>query len=119
MNVSEVNDLPTLNTNAPLTIAEDDGLQTVLLTGIGSGAPNENQTLNVTATTLHPTLLANLMVNYQSANNTGTLTFTPVSDANGLAQVTVTVGDDGSSNNAVSRSFDVNVLPVNDPPVAV
>src|SRR6185369_15410503 len=45
--VNPVNDLPTLNALSDLNITEDAGLQTVPLTGITSGAANENQTLIV------------------------------------------------------------------------
>ena len=44
-------------------------------------------------------------------NTTGSLTFTPVINANGTATVTVTVNDGGTSNNIVTRTFTVTVLP--------
>ena len=47
--IVSVNDRPTLNPLANVTIDEDAGNQTVPLAGIGAGAANETQTLTVTA----------------------------------------------------------------------
>ena len=49
-------------------------------------------------------------------SNTGLLTFASTLNSNGLATITVTVMDDGMSNNVTVRTFDVNILAVNDPP---
>jgi len=114
--VNEVNDPPTLNTNANLFVPENAGVQTVFLTGISSGAPDESQFLTVTASTTNSSLLANVMVNYQSPNSTATLTFTPVNNANGSGSITVTVRDDGASNNVINRTINVTVASVNNPP---
>lgn len=114
--INPVNDPPTLTQPADLTISEDAPQQTVTLAGITSGAANESQTLTVTASNRNPALLTGLSVVYTSPNTTGTLRFTPVADASGSAVITVTVDDGGGSNNIVSRSFTVTVLPVNDVP---
>ena len=100
---------PTLNLIGNLSINENAGLQQVNLTGITSGATNENQTLTVTATSGNTGLIPNPTVNYTSANTTGNLTFTPVTNAVGVATVTVTVNDGGTSNNIVTRNFTVTV----------
>jgi hypothetical protein len=110
------NQPPTLNAISNLTINEDAGQQTVNLSGITSGATNENQTLTVGATSSNTGLIPNPTVTYTSPNTTGTLTFTPVANAYGLATITVTVNDGGASNNTVSRTFTVTVNAVNDPP---
>lgn len=114
--VNPVNDPPTLSTIAPLSINEDSGLQTVGLSGISSGAPNEFQNLTVTATHNNPALLQNLSVSYASPNPSGTLSFGTVTNASGSATITVTVNDNGASNNLITRTFTVTVNPVNDPP---
>lgn len=112
--VNAVNNQPTLNTLANLTLNEGAGLQTVNLTGINSGASNEVQTLTVTATSSNPGLIPNPTVNYTSANATGTLTFTPAANSGGSATITVTVNDGQAANNTVTRTFTVTVnrLPV-------
>ncbi len=115
--VNPVNDVPTLNTIAnPAAINEDTGLRTISLTGIGSGASNESQTLTVTATSNNTAIIPHPVVTYTSPNTTGSLAYTPVADANGSAVITVTVNDGQASNNIVTRTFTVNVTAVNDTP---
>ncbi len=112
--VNPVNQPPTLNPINNLTVNKNSGLQTVTLSGITSGATNENQTLTVTAFSSNTNLIPNPAVNYTSANTTGTLTFTPVANTNGSAIITVAVNDGGASNNIVTQTFTVNVLAIND-----
>jgi hypothetical protein len=114
--VNPVNQPPTLNALADVTINENSGLQTVNLAGISSGAANENQTLAVTASSSNTGLIPTPMVTYTSPNATGSIRFTPVASAYGLATITVTVNDGGTSNNVVSRSFTVTVNQVVPPP---
>jgi hypothetical protein len=114
--VNPVNQPPTLDPLANVTINESDGQQTVNLTGISSGASNELQTLTVTASSSNTGLIPTPLVNYTSPNTTGSITFTPVPTANGSATITVSVNDGGASNNIVTRTFTVTVNPVNQPP---
>lgn len=107
---------PTLNPLTDLVIQENAGQQTVNLTGISSGATNENQTLTVAASSSNPSLIPNPTVSYTSPNSTGTIRFTPTPYAFGVATLTVSVNDGGASNNLVTRSFQVTVTPVNQPP---
>ncbi|HEX3148672.1 MAG TPA: Ig-like domain-containing protein [Gemmataceae bacterium] len=116
LNVTAVNDPPTLAAINDLTIAEDAGAQTVNLAGITAGPANESQTLSVTATSSNINIIPNPSVDYTSPNTTGTLSFTPVANANGTATITVTVSD-GSLTTV--RQFTVTVTPVNDPPTAL
>ena len=62
-------------------------------------------------------------MDYTSNNTTGSLSYTPVANANGTAQITVTVQDNGGTANGgvdtFSHSFTVIVSPMPDPPVAV
>ena len=53
-------------------------------------------------------------MSYTSPDATGSIRFQPVADANGSTPVTVTVTDGAGT--SASRSFTVNVLPVNDAP---
>ena len=75
--ISAVNDQPTLNTLTSLTLATNPGPQTVNLSGIGSGAANESQTLSVTASHNNSSLLGSINVAYTSPATSGTLSFTP------------------------------------------
>jgi hypothetical protein len=110
------NQQPTLNAISPVTINEGAGTQTVNLSGITSGATNENQTLTVTATSSNPGLIPNPTVNYTSPSTTGSLTFAPVAFQNGTSTITVTVNDGAASNNIISRTFVVTVNSVNQAP---
>lgn len=115
--VSSVNDQPTLNaiTPNPLNILEDAGVQNVSLSGITDGGA-EGQTLVVTATSNNTGLIPNPTVTYTSPNTTGSISFTPVANASGTADITVTVNDNGGGTQTVSRTFTVNVTAVNDVP---
>jgi hypothetical protein len=114
--VNAVNNQPTLNAIANLVINENAGLQTVNLSGITSGAANESQTLTVSAVSSNPGLIPNPTAYYTNANTTGRLTFTPVTNSSGVATITVTVKDNGTSNNIVTRNFTVTVNAVNNQP---
>jgi hypothetical protein len=116
MNAPIVNQPPTLNTISNLIINKNASLQTVNLSGITSGATNENQTLTVTAVSISTGLISKPTVNYTSANSTGSLTFTPATNGSGTATITVTVNDGGTSNNIVTRTFTVTVNAVNQTP---
>jgi Divergent InlB B-repeat domain/Fibronectin type III domain/Bacterial Ig domain len=111
--VNWVNQTPTLDPLGNRTVNENAGQQTVNLSGITSGAINENQVLTVTATSGNPGLIPNPSVTYSSPSTTGTLKFTPAANAHGSATITVTVNDGGASNNIISRAFTVTV---NSPP---
>jgi hypothetical protein len=124
INVISVNDAPTLDTiSDPVAISEDAGLQTVNLSGIGPGGGTDEatQTLTVTATSNNTALIPNPAVTYTSPNATGSLTYTPVGNANGTAVITVTVTDNGGTANGgadtFSRTFTVKLTEVNDSPV--
>jgi Fibronectin type III domain len=108
--VTPVNQPPTINPITPFFLTENAGALTVKLSGITSGAPNESQTLTVTATSSNHGLIPDPLVNYTSPNTTGTLTFTPMSGAVGTDTITVSVNDGGTSNNIVNTSFQVTLL---------
>jgi hypothetical protein len=120
VNVTPINDPPTLAAIAdPTAILEDAALQTIGLSGISAG-PFESQTITITATSDNPGLIPNPAVLYNSLNTTGSLTYKPVANQSGQATITVTVKDDGGiANDGVDtliRTFTVKVTPVNDPP---
>jgi hypothetical protein len=115
--VNSVNQAPTLDALADLVLNENAGQQTVSLTGISSGAPNENQTLTVAASSSNMSLIPNPTVSYTSPNATGSIRFTPATGLSGSSVITVTVNDGGASNNVVTRTFTVTVNHVNEAPV--
>jgi hypothetical protein len=116
LTVNGVNQAPTLNALSTVVINEDAGTQAINLSGISSGAANESQTLTITASSSNPTLIPNPIVTYISPNSTGILAFTPITNANGSATISVTVNDGGGQNNTITRAFTVTVNSVNDAP---
>jgi predicted outer membrane repeat protein len=119
INVTPVNDAPTLDTITNVIVDEDAGAQTVNLSGISAGG-DETQTLTITATSDNTAVVPNPTVTYTSPNATGTLSFAPVADANGTATITVMVTDNGGTENGgvnnTTRTFTVTVNAVNDAP---
>lgn len=119
--VNAVNDAPTLAViSDPPAILEDAAAQTINLSGIGTGAANETQTLTVTASSSNTALIPDPTAGYSSPAATGTLTYTPVANQSGTAVITVTVADGGGVANggvqSTTRTFTVNVTAVNDAP---
>ncbi|HUC86035.1 MAG TPA: fibronectin type III domain-containing protein, partial [Candidatus Acidoferrales bacterium] len=109
---------PTLNPIPNLTIRENCGCQTIQLSGITAGTNNGSQTLTVTAISSNGALLQP-SVAYTSPNSSGTLSFKPALDACGVATITVTVNNGGTTNNLVSSSFTVTVVPLALPAIPV
>ncbi len=105
---------PSMNSiSDPDPIIENSGLQTVNLTGISAGG-FESQLLTITATSSNPGLIPAPSVNYDSPQSTGSISFTPVANQTGTAQITVKITDDGPNNppqniNNSSRTFTVIV----------
>jgi hypothetical protein len=117
-------DPPTIASIANVTTDEDAPAQTINFNGITAGF-NETQTLVVTSTSSNPSLIANPSVTYTSDDQTGSLSFTPLSNQFGAATITVTVEDGGldgdlataADNLTTTTTFDVVVNPVNDLPM--
>lgn len=114
VNVANVNDPPTIDIPpTPLTVLEDIGPTVVNLTGISAGG-GEAQSVTVTAVSDNPSLVPDPVVNYVDGQPTGTLTFTPVANQSGIANITIFVDDfDGGQ---TLRAFTIVVIPVNDAP---
>jgi Fibronectin type III domain len=101
---------PTLAALGDLSLNENAGAQNVNLTGISWG---NGQSLTVTAVSSNPSLIPNPVVNYLSPASFGSLAFTPVPNASGVAIITVTVDNGLPQNNLVTRSFTVTVTAAN------
>jgi len=110
-----VNNPPTLNALADLTLDEDAPQQTVALTGIGNGG-EPGQAVTITASSDNPALVPNPTIAYFSPTSTGTLRLQPAPDAFGTCLITVTASDGQPQNSTVVRTFRVTVNPVNDAP---
>lgn len=118
--VNSVNDAPSFIKGANQTINEDAGGQTVAgwATAISPGAANESaQILTFTATNDN-----NALFSVQPAiSSSGTLTYTPLADASGIANVSVTLKDNGGTLNggvdtSAAQTFTITLNSVNDAP---
>ncbi|MGC8828171.1 MAG: FG-GAP-like repeat-containing protein [Verrucomicrobiia bacterium] len=121
INVAEVNDPPTIRIGPNLIVNEDCGPTNFpgWATGITPGPANESgQNINIVVTTDNDSLFATLP---SVDPNTGDLTFEPAENANGYANVSVYVQDDGGTDNggvdtSPTKTFRITVRKVNDPP---
>ena len=127
--VTPVNDAPTLNPISSLVLPEDSLTQFVHLSDVTAGG-GESQPLRVTATSSNPSLLINPAVTsiVDLGVDNRLLGFTPLPDQYGIATITVTVEDGGldldldtaDDNATFSQTFDVTVTPdTDDPPSQV
>ena len=115
INLTDVNEVPTLAAVANQTICYTRTSQNVALTGISAG-PEMNQTTSLSVSSSNANLFDALTVSGSGA--TGTLIYQVKSGVVGTATVTVTVRDNGGTANGgvdtYSRTFviTVNALPV-------
>jgi hypothetical protein len=121
IDITAVNDEPSFTAGADVTVDEDTGAYSAAwATAVSAGPADEaGQTL-----TFHVTNNTNagLFAAAPALAANGTLTFTPSAGANGSADITVELRDDGGTNNngddtSASSTFTINVSAVNDGPV--
>ena len=123
IDIGAVNDPPNFTAGADPTVLEDAGAQTIAAwaTALSPGPPDEaGQTLtfNVTGNTNPSLFLSGPAVDGTS----GDLTFETALDANGSADITIELMDDGGTANggmdtSAPQMFTINVTAVNDPPL--
>ncbi len=118
--VNCVNDEPSFTAGADQTVLEDAGAQSVAwATDVLAGPANESGqalTFNITGNTN-----AGLFAVAPAVDASGTLTYTPADDANGSADITLELMDDGGTANggddtSPSETFTISVTAVNDEP---
>ncbi|MFD0941555.1 YDG domain-containing protein [Pedobacter boryungensis] len=108
--LSDVNEQPTLNDITSQVLCADGDRKTINLTGISAG-PETSQTTSLTVTSTNASLFSELAV-----TNAGVLTYKTANGRSGSATVTVTVKDNGGTNNggvdSYTRSFTITVNPL-------
>jgi gliding motility-associated-like protein len=113
ISISDVNEIPTLDPVASQTICYTTSAQNVALTGITAG-PESAQTTTVTATSSNNNLFQNITAT--NTGNSGNISYRVKSGASGTATITVTVKDDGGTDNGgvdtYSRTFVITVNPL-------
>lgn len=118
--VSGVNDAPIFTAGGNQTDNEDAGAQSVAgwATGISDGDAEFVQTLSFNVSNDN-----NALFSVQPAvSAAGTLTYTPAANAAGVANVTITLSDNGSGvspnvNTSAAHAFVITIDPLNDAPV--
>jgi hypothetical protein len=121
INVTPVNDAPSFTAGPTVTVIKDTGAQTIdpWATGISAGPANEaTQTLSFTITANdNPGMFAVA----PAVSPTGVLTFTTAANANGTANLTLQLQDnggttDGGVDTSATQNFVITLTPVNDAP---
>jgi gliding motility-associated-like protein len=121
ISVNAINDIPSFVKGADQFADEDAGMQTVAswATTLDDGDVDLTQALSFNVDNDNNSLFSTQP--FVDAN--GDLTFTPAENANGIANVTISISDNGSGtspdiNTSNTQSFIINIAAVNDPPVA-
>jgi VCBS repeat-containing protein len=118
--IDAVNDAPSFANIGDQTVLEDSGVQSIVwANSINAGPGNESAqvlTFNLSANT-NPGLFSV----QPSIDSSGTLTYTPAANANGSADITVNLSDDGGTANggqdtSPNSTLRINVTAVNDEP---
>ncbi len=118
--INSVNDAPAFTGNLDQTIVEDAGMQIInnFSDNFTAGPVNEfDQTLTFEVIgNSNPALFSTA----PTIDGAGDLTYTPAADANGVANISIELMDDGGTANSgqdtSQQTLDINILPVNDPP---
>ncbi|MBU0529372.1 hypothetical protein KKF86_06405, partial [bacterium] len=121
INVEPVNDAPHIDSMPNLYSIEDSHNIILPITGINAGPTNEFQNLKVIAFTDDTSHVKISNILYISPEDTGLVIIDPVDNAFGIIPMTVLVIDDGGTTNGgidtSSTTFNINILPINDPPI--
>jgi hypothetical protein len=98
-----------------VAIPQNASLKTLRVTGISGRATSGNQRVTVAAASSNPAIIPDPVVRYTNGQSTAQLSFAPVSNAVGTAQITVMAqakGHDSNRGNTwAARTFIVTVLP--------
>ena len=114
--VNSVNNTPTIDDIADVTINEDAPEYSVLLTGISDGDPWDDQKLTFNYSISNTALFETSRLEYNQGSNTGIFSIKPAKDMSGESVVTVTLTDDGEDQLSVTKQFNIVVEKENDPP---
>ncbi|NJM93948.1 MAG: hypothetical protein HC842_04135 [Cytophagales bacterium] len=116
-----INNQPTMDVASPSPILEDAGEQTIVLTGMGDGDPSKTQNLTISVNASPAEIISSATVAYEQGSTTAMLAFTSAPNAFGQVVFTVTVRDDGGTENGgvdtKEITFPLTIVNVNDAPV--
>ncbi len=109
--VNAVNDVPTITAIADQTIDEDT--QTSILDFTIDDVETDPATMTPTGTSDNPLLVPDANIVFGGSGQSRTVQVTPLPDANGVANITITVSDGTDDNTIV---FELTVTAINDEP---
>ncbi len=118
------NDPPSIELDHEIAVEEDSTLVTVPISGIGTGSDCKAQRIvSLTASTDNSDLVKSVDIDYSFGNPSGNIILNIAPDKSGIANISVSVKDDGGTDNGgldtSVEQLKVIVTPVNDPPVCV
>ncbi|WP_044238661.1 tandem-95 repeat protein [Flexithrix dorotheae] len=114
------NNKPEIDNIDNIVTFENDKQESIRLKGINDGDEGD-QNITVSVSTNRPDLVTNFKVFYTSPDKTGDITYDLVPGANGIAEVTVTVKDDGpaddtGNDNETQEVFEIQIFKRNGAP---
>jgi hypothetical protein len=110
VNTSSTNQPPTLDPIPDIIVNVGASSQKIILTGISSGTTHKNRRLRVTAASSNQQLAFRPLIRYISPKTNSTLTFRP-GRSTGTVTISVTVNNGERSNNIITRTFTVTIVP--------
>lgn len=118
---ARVNSAPTIDPLPHIkSMMEDALLSRVDLSGIGDGDEDTTQAVTLTARSSDETIVPHPVVTYFQGTSTASLEFAPLANAVGRVTITLTLTDDGGTENGGNDTrvmrFEVEVVGVNDAP---
>ena len=117
--IGNINDAPSFTKGSNQVVNENSTARTVAgwATGISAGPSESTQAITFIVVADNPALFSA----GPAVSPTGVLTFTPELNANGIANVTIKITDDGGTanggiNESATQSFTITINAVNQPP---
>ncbi len=101
------NNSPTMDPLTDIELLSGDGEQVINLSGITDGDAND-QELSLAATVSPAGIITDPLITYSSPDATGTLTFSTLTDQAGTAVITITVKDNGGTENGGIDSLKIS-----------
>lgn len=116
-----LNASPRFDTIENKSVNEDSQTQSFNISNVVDGDILEDQVLSFIVSTDNDVLSELIEIDYIQGNNFATLTYKPAQDKNGIANISVTLNDDGGIEgggiDSITKTFTITINPVNDQPV--
>ncbi len=123
--LTPVNDAPSMTIQGSIDLDEDPGLQTLTewATNISPGPPDEsNQVVTASVTNVSNPTLFSAQPSFVINGANGTLSFNPAPQLGGISEVTITLQDTGGitdgGENTATYTFTITIRGDNDPPTS-